>query len=102
MLGVKRDVIVDLDGCLSSYFFNTSIASGTLVWGYNHIAKRHPLSCHSAVIAQSWDGIIMCDPTITIRRIFFTNAIGAGRYYWSSFSTNMKVLPIDNIDEIKN
>jgi hypothetical protein len=48
MLGVKRDVIVDLDGSLNSYFFNTSIPSGTLVWGYNHIANRHPLSCHRA------------------------------------------------------
>lgn len=42
MLGVKRDVIVDLDASLSSYFFNTSITAGTLVWGFNHIANRHP------------------------------------------------------------
>ena len=43
----------------------------------------------------------MCDPTITIRRIFFTNAIGAS-YYWSFYYVLMTVLPIDSIDEVKN
>lgn len=43
----------------------------------------------------------MCDPTITIRRIFFTNAIGAS-YYWSFYYVSMSVLPIDSIDEVKN
>ena len=101
MLGVKNDVIVDLDGSFSSFFFNTSISSGTLVWGYNHIANRHSSACHRAVNPLKWDGIIMCDPTITIRRIFFTNAIGAS-YYWSFYWVNMNVLPINSIDEIKN
>lgn len=101
MLGVRRDVIVDLDGSLSSYFFNTSIPSGTLVWGYNHIANRHSSACHRAIKPQKWDGIIMCNPSITIRRIFFTNAIGAS-YYWSFYWVGMSVLPIESIDEIKN
>jgi hypothetical protein len=97
MLGLQRDVIVDIDGSLSLYFFNTSISSGTLVWGYNHIAKRHPLSCRPANSSSKWNGIIMCDPSITIRRIFITNAIGAS-YYWSFYWVNMNVLPIDFID----
>lgn len=39
MLGLKRDVVYDLDASLSPYFGGNFGSSATLVWNYNYITQ---------------------------------------------------------------
>ena len=43
MIGLKRDVIYDLDGSLSRAFDNTTRTSATIVHGFPHIALSNPV-----------------------------------------------------------
>jgi hypothetical protein len=102
MLGQKRDIIYDLDGSLSPYFFNSSSTSGTIVANYNHIANFNQ-DCLPPLINQSaWNSVIMCGPRVTIRRILFTNIISVGAYYYQFYWASINILPITNISEIRN
>lgn len=97
MLGSMKEIIYDLDGSLSPYFFNSSLAAGTVVYGYQHIANFHTSECHFSINNSSgWNGMIMCNPSLTIRRITFTNIIGANYYYYGFYWANMYVLPLQN------
>lgn len=96
MLGLKRDVIYDLDASLSQSFSNRNRTSATIVYGYNHIANYNQQHCTTATEADKWDSAVMCDQTVTIRRIYFTNII-------DSYTFNnqlMKVKPITSYDEV--
>ncbi len=73
MIGLKRDVIYDLDGSLSSDFDGNSRASGTIVHSWPHIASTNQNTCPYASTSTDWDDAVMCGPTITIRRVTFTN-----------------------------
>lgn len=73
MIGLKRDVIYDLDGSLSYAFDQTTRASGTIVHGFPHIASSNPTLCPQALLPSGWDGAVMCGPTVTLRRAIFTN-----------------------------
>ena len=75
MIGLKRDVIYDLDGSLSQKFDGTTRTSGTIVHGWPHIAAYNQNTCPSATTSTDWDGAVMCGPTVTIRRVVFTNLI---------------------------
>lgn len=97
MLGSMKEIIYDLDGSFSPYFFNSSLATGTVVYGYQHIANFHTSECHFPINNSSaWNGMIMCNPSLTIRRITFTNIIGAN-YYYEFYWTTMYVLPVQNV-----
>ena len=69
---LKRDVIYDLDGSLSQLFDGTTRSSGgTVVQGFPHIAHYNPSTCPAPSTAGNWDGAVMCDHTVTIRRVMF-------------------------------
>ena len=68
---LKRDVIYDLDGSLSQKFDGTSRTSATIVHGFPHIAAYNQAACPAPTTAANWDGAVMCDNTITIRRVMF-------------------------------
>lgn len=86
MLGLKRDVLYDLDASLSAYFNGYFNNSATLVWGYNHLTQQN--SCRQAISPTQWDNLVLCDQTITIRRIIFTNIISLANFD----AQNMKVI----------
>jgi hypothetical protein len=95
MLGLKRDVLYDLDASLANYFDgNTSRTSATIVHNYNHISAWNHLYCKSPSSVDQWDNSIMCDQTITIRRIYITNAIDP--YVFNA--QFIKVIPISSYD----
>lgn len=73
MIGLKRDVIYDLDGSFSNAFDNTNRSSGTIVHGFPHIASSNQVLCPVASSPSKWDGAVMCGPTLTLRRVAFTN-----------------------------
>ena len=72
---LKRDVIYDLDGSLSQKFDGISRTSATIVHGWPHIAAFNNNTCPLASNSSEWDGAVMCDPSVTIRRVIFTNMI---------------------------
>jgi hypothetical protein len=100
MLGQKRDIIYDLDGSLSPYFFTSNQSSATLVNNFPHIANFNNDKCRSSNLT-SWSSLTLCDSSITIRRIMLTNAIGA-KYWYDFYWATMYVLPITNISTIMN
>jgi hypothetical protein len=74
MIGLKRDVIYDLDGSLSYAFDQRSNrTSATIVHGFEHIAVYNPTTCPGASSSTDWDGAVMCDQTVSLRRVGFTN-----------------------------
>jgi len=73
MIGLKRDVIYDLDGSFSASFDGVSRTSGSIVHGFPHIAAFNQAECPLATTEANWDGAVMCGPAITIRRVWFTN-----------------------------
>lgn len=96
MLGLKRDVIYDLDASLSKYFSNRNRTSATIVFGYNHIAKSNQIHCTAAAEVGKWDSAIMCDQNVTIRRVYFTNLIDLNTFN----NQFMKVKSISSYDEV--
>ena len=73
MIGLKRDVIYDLDGSFSMKFDGNSRTSATIVQGFPHIAAFNQANCPPATTVANWDNAVMCGPTITVRRVWFTN-----------------------------
>ncbi len=97
MLGVKRDVIYDLDGSFSTVFDGQARTNATIVYNYPHISKQHTSHCFIPQTATSWDSSLLCDPTIKIRRVYFTN-LWSNKYYWNVFSNSyINIAPISNI-----
>ena len=77
MTGLKRDVIYDLDASLSSKFDNVARTSATIVYGWNHIANYNQNTCPLATNKAAWDNAIMCDQSVSIKRVVFTNLVNA-------------------------
>jgi hypothetical protein len=73
MIGLKRDVIYDLDGSLSFAFDQKTRTSGTIVHSFPHIAAYNPTVCPSPLNSTDWDNAVMCDQTVSLRRVVFTN-----------------------------
>ena len=70
---LKRDVIYDTDGSFSQLFDGTSRPSATIVHGWPHITVFNNNTCPPATNPSNWDGSVMCDSTVTVRRVIFTN-----------------------------
>ena len=68
---LKRDVIYDLDGSLSQKFDGSTRTSATIVHGFPHIKAYNPSTCPAPTTSSDWDGAVMCDHTVTIRRVMF-------------------------------
>lgn len=98
MNGLKRDIIYSLDASLAVAFDGNSISrtSATIIQNYNHIANYQQSHCVSAANTSLWDNAIICDQTIKLRRILFTNLIDLytfnGQY--------MKVAPINSLNDL--
>jgi len=75
MIGMKRDVIYDIDGSLSNAFDGGSRPSGTIVQSYNHIKNYEQSTCPGATITDNWDNTLMCNSSVTVRRVMFTNLV---------------------------
>ncbi len=75
MYGDRKDIIYDLDGSLSTYFFNTTQANGTLMNSFNHITFSQD-RCRISTW-DSWGSLVFCGSNAIIRRITLTNVIGA-------------------------
>lgn len=73
MIGLKRDVIYDLDGSLSMAFDGTARTSGTIVSNWPHIAMAQQDKCPQASDTAGWDNAIMCNQLVSLRRVVFTN-----------------------------
>lgn len=99
MLGLQRDVIYDLDASLSSIFGNENAnnptTSAAIVHNYNHISGYNQQSCR-APAENKWDDAILCDQSVTIRRVFFTNLIELNTFN----AQFMKVIPINSFEEV--
>jgi hypothetical protein len=61
MMGLKRDVIYDLDASLAPYFDNVPRTSASLVWKYNHLADYNQNDCFPSSNSPLWDDVIMCN-----------------------------------------
>lgn len=74
MIGLKRDIIYDIDGSLSIAYDNTSRPTGaTIVHGYPHIASTNTDFCPPPADTTKWDGAVMCNSSTSLRRVGFTN-----------------------------
>ena len=71
---LKRDVIYDLDGSFSQKFDGTTRSSATIVHGFPHLKVHNQNGdCPVATTPTDWDDAIMCGPTVSIKRVMFTN-----------------------------
>ena len=73
MVGMKRDVIYDLDGSLSKSFDGATRTSATIISNFAHIGAYNQDVCTQSPNPDGWDNAYMCDQTVTIRRVYFTN-----------------------------
>lgn len=96
MIGLKRDVIYDLDGSFSSSFGGATRTSATIVSNFSHIATYNQNACPQALSASDWDYAVMCDQTVTIRRVFFTNLQDTQIFN----AQYMKAVELTNIEDV--
>lgn len=96
MIGLKRDVIYDLDASLSGKYDGGSRTSATITHGWNHIANYNQNACPPPTNVAAWDSAIMCDQTVTIKRVIFTNLAKAQLFK----AQELKAAEIANVDEV--
>ena len=92
---MKRDVIYDTDGSLSQIYDGKNRTSAAIVQGYNHIAKYATTICPPPSNLQNRDGSLMCDSSVSVRRVAFTNPVNARLFK----NMGMKVAPLSNITQ---
>jgi hypothetical protein len=81
MIGMKRDVVYDVDASLSLTFGGGNTrTSGAIIQPFTHIAGSQQSACLSSTSPTSWDNTIMCDQTVTVRRVIITN-LGDSRLF---------------------
>lgn len=72
MLGLKRDVFYDLDGTLTNMYFDSNTrTSGALTYGWPHLLQDP--ACLNSSTPDLWDNGAVCDQTVTVRQVMFTN-----------------------------
>lgn len=71
MLGLRREIIYDVDGTYSQGFDSNSRVSATIVNNFKHIADEP--DCYSPGDQSIWEDTLICDPTITVRKLTFSN-----------------------------
>lgn len=98
MIGMKRDIIYDLDGSLSLAFDGNVRTSATILHKYPHISTYHQSNCLQPSTAANWDNAIICDKNITIRRVMFTNLLNLALFK----NQQMKVMEIASINQTLN
>ena len=93
MLGLKRDIIYDLDGTFTSAFDGSSRSSAAIVYSFPHLEQES--ACLPATTASEWDSTLACDQTVTIRRVMFTNIEPDYTFKW----TPLKAQVLADVDE---
>jgi len=75
MVGLKRDVIYDLDASFAGSFDGNvgSRTSATIVSGWNHIGQDN--RCLQSTQPSLWDNAYMCDQNVIMRRVAFANLL---------------------------
>ena len=74
MLGLKKDVFYDLDGSATKGVFDTTArTSATISFGWPHLLQDP--ACKNATDSTLWDKACVCDQTVTVRQVMFTNLI---------------------------
>lgn len=93
MLGLKREVFYDQDGSLTSGVFDGKTKQkSALVQGFPHLLQD-PACKGSLTNYAKWDSAAVCDQSVTVRQIFFTNIIDTEEFR----SQPMKVRMLSSI-----
>lgn len=72
MLGLKKEVFYDKDGTLTNGVFDsTTRTSATLTFGWPHLLQD--IACVKGTTPTQWDNGAVCDQTVTLRQVMFTN-----------------------------
>lgn len=64
-------MIYDTDASFSRYFDNITRSSATIVSNFKHLADDP--ACKSSPTPNIWDNALVCDQSVIIRRVMFTN-----------------------------
>ena len=75
LLGVTNSIIYDQDGSLAQLHSSKIFPSSTLIFNYNHILQPNPTHCFPSSSPSLWNNLILCDSTLSLRRVWFTNMI---------------------------
>lgn len=71
---LKRNVIYDTDGSLSSSFDGTQrVGGGAILYNFPHIAQNP--ACLAPTDSTLWDNAVYCDSTVAVRRVVFANLL---------------------------
>ena len=73
MQGHKKEIIYNTDGSLSQAFDGVARSSVTIVWGFPHLTPDP--NCFAASTPTDWFDAIICDDTVKMRRVMFTNIL---------------------------
>lgn len=71
MNGLRREIIYDLDATFSAPFNGGVRTSATVVNAFPHLVQES--GCSAPSTPSLWDHTIVCDQTVPIRRVKFTN-----------------------------
>ena len=68
----------DLDGSFSANFDGVSRSSATIVKNWPHIAEES--ACFDTDNTTKWDDVLLCNESITILRVMFTNLLDKNEF----------------------
>jgi hypothetical protein len=95
MKGLKREVVYDLDGSFVANFdLRTNRTAATLVNNWTHLAVEG--ACANATNPAVWNNAIVCDESLTIRRVLFRNLLIANEFK----SIQIKAQRIADVSEV--
>ncbi len=93
MLGLKREMFYDLDGSLTNSVFDSiRRTSATLIYGWPHLLQDP--ACVNATNSRLWDYGAVCDSSVTVRQVMFTNLENKNEF----FSQSQKARMLANIE----
>lgn len=100
--GPRLHIFYDVDGTMSSNLFNgpTARPNSAIMpyFTHNEIAGV----CVNATDMAKWDTSLICDNTVTVRGVTFTNAIPDGMFYTSNIKWYRLTSPDENISALSN
>lgn len=94
MNGLKRQIVYDTDGSFSSPFNTLPRTSATIVTNFKHIASE--AGCSSSNNPGLWDNALVCDQTVKIRKVKFTNLREKSIF----MNTPIKIQKLSDINQV--
>lgn len=71
MNGLKREILYDLDGSLTTTAFDGNTrTSATVTYNYNHLASEP--ACKPTTNTQIWDNTLACDSSVKLVTVAFS------------------------------